>query len=53
MKRAEHWSDKLKYIFYAPGWSHDGADKRAKILRKDLLSKDAKKYVVFIDFAFI
>lgn len=43
MKRAEHWSDKLKYIFYAPGWSHDGADKRAKILRKDLLSKDAKK----------
>ena len=33
VKRAEKWSDKLKYIFYAPGWSHDGPDKRAKTLR--------------------
>lgn len=33
VKRAKRLSDKLKYIFYAPGWSHDGADKRAKILR--------------------
>jgi len=31
--RAEKWSDKLKYIFYAPGWSHDGEDMRAKTLR--------------------
>ncbi len=31
--RAEKWSDKLKYIFYAPGWSHDGEDKRAAVLR--------------------
>ena len=36
VKRAEKWSDKLKYIFYAPGWSHDGADKRAKVLRRKL-----------------
>ena len=32
-KRAKKWSDKLKYVFFAPGWSHDGEDKRAKILR--------------------
>lgn len=36
VKRADTWSDKLKYIFYAPGWSHDGMDKRAKILRGKL-----------------
>jgi sterol desaturase/sphingolipid hydroxylase (fatty acid hydroxylase superfamily) len=29
-------SEKLKYIFYAPGWSHYGEDKRAKTLRKQL-----------------
>lgn len=34
VRRAEKWSDKLKYVFYAPGWSHDGADKRAKTLRE-------------------
>jgi sterol desaturase/sphingolipid hydroxylase (fatty acid hydroxylase superfamily) len=36
VKRAKKWSDKLKYIFYAPGWSHDGEDKRAKVLRKNI-----------------
>lgn len=36
VKRAKKWSDKLKYIFYAPGWSHDGLDKRAKVLRKGI-----------------
>ncbi len=34
VQRAEKWSDKLKYIFYPPGWSHDGSDQRAKTLRK-------------------
>ncbi|NRB52385.1 MAG: sterol desaturase family protein [Saprospiraceae bacterium] len=34
VRRAPNWSDKLKYIFYAPGWSHDGEDRRAKVLRK-------------------
>ena len=34
VKRAKKWSDKLNYIFNAPGWSHDGEDKRAKTLRK-------------------
>lgn len=28
------WSDKLKYVFWAPGWSHSGQDLRAKTLRK-------------------
>ena len=36
VRRAKKWSDRLKYIFYAPGWSHDGEDKRAKTLRKKL-----------------
>ena len=29
-------ANKLKYIFFAPGWSHDKEDKRAKTLRKKL-----------------
>ncbi len=36
VKRAKKLSDKLKYIFFAPGWSHDGEDKRAKTLRRKL-----------------
>ncbi len=40
VRRAEKWSDKLKYIFYAPGWSHDGEDKRAKTLREALLKQE-------------
>jgi len=34
VKRAKAWSDRCKYIFLAPGWGHDGADKRARILRQ-------------------
>ncbi len=37
VRRASKWSDKLKYIFYAPGWSHDGEDRRARTLRKKLI----------------
>jgi len=33
VKRAEKFTDKLRYIFYSPGWSHDGEDLRAKVLR--------------------
>jgi len=36
VKRAEKFSDKLKYIFYPPGWSHDGPDLRARTLRRQL-----------------
>lgn len=34
--RAPRWQDKLKYLFMAPGWSHDGEDKRSKILRQKI-----------------
>ena len=37
--RAKSWKDKFKYIFYAPGWSHDGKDLRAKTLRKGMGGK--------------
>ena len=37
VRRATKWSDKLKYIFYAPGWSHDGEDRRARTLRRKLV----------------
>ena len=36
VKRAPKYSDKLNYLFKAPGWSHDGEDKRAKVLRVKL-----------------
>ena len=36
VKRAKKWKDKLSYIFNAPGWSHEGEDKRAKTLRAKL-----------------
>ncbi len=37
IKSTSKWSDKLKYIFFAPGWSHDGEDKRARTLRRNLV----------------
>lgn len=36
LKRAPSFTDKLKYLFYAPGWSHDGKDMRAATLRKEM-----------------
>jgi len=33
ISRAKHWSDKLRYLLMAPGWSHDGPDKRSNTLR--------------------
>ncbi len=36
VKNAPTFSDKLKYIFYSPGWSHNGPDLRARTLRKQL-----------------
>ena len=36
VKRAPKISDKLNYLFKAPGWSHDGEDRRAKVLRVKL-----------------
>ena len=34
VRRASRWQDKLKYIFLAPGWSHDGEDRRSEVLRR-------------------
>jgi sterol desaturase/sphingolipid hydroxylase (fatty acid hydroxylase superfamily) len=36
IKRAGTWRDRLRYLFLAPGWSHDGPDKRANVLRRAL-----------------
>lgn len=37
MKRADTLRDKLGYLFKAPGWSHDGEDRRARVLRSKVL----------------
>jgi len=42
VKRATTTKDILNYIFNAPGWSHDGEDKRAKVLRKQLKQQNSK-----------
>ena len=36
VKSADNWSDKLSYIFKAPGWSHNGKDRRARTLRREM-----------------
>lgn len=36
VRRATSLKDKLGYLLKAPGWSHDGEDKRARTLRKAL-----------------
>ena len=36
VKRAQTLSDKISYVFKAPGWSHDGEDRRARTLRKNM-----------------
>lgn len=32
-RRASNWGDRWRYLLLAPGWSHDGEDKRARVLR--------------------
>lgn len=32
--RAPNWKCRWRYVFLAPGWSHDGADKRARTQRQ-------------------
>ena len=36
VRLADKLRDKLSYILKAPGWSHNGEDKRAKVLRQHL-----------------
>jgi len=40
LKKNVNWKDKLKYIFYPPGWSHDKSTLTAKELRKHLSQKN-------------
>lgn len=39
LRRAENWGDRLRYLFLAPGWRHDGPDKRANTLRRQLATQ--------------
>ena len=34
LQRAGGWQNVLRYLFLAPGWSHDGEDKRSNTLRR-------------------
>jgi sterol desaturase/sphingolipid hydroxylase (fatty acid hydroxylase superfamily) len=36
IKRASRWRDRARYFLMAPGWSHDGPDKRSNTLRAEL-----------------
>jgi sterol desaturase/sphingolipid hydroxylase (fatty acid hydroxylase superfamily) len=36
LRRAPTFKDKLKYLFLSPGWSHDGKDQRANVLRREI-----------------
>jgi sterol desaturase/sphingolipid hydroxylase (fatty acid hydroxylase superfamily) len=42
VRRAPTFKDKLKYIFYPPGWSHDGPDLRARTLRRQLSEQNKR-----------
>jgi len=39
LKKSAALKDKLKYLFNAPGWSHDGSTKTSKELQKDWRGK--------------
>lgn len=39
IRRGSGWRDTLGYLFLAPGWSHDGDDKRSNTLRRAAASK--------------
>jgi len=38
VKSTTSWSEKMSYVFKAPGWSHNGKDRRAKVLRKEMMT---------------
>ena len=37
MKRAPGLINKIKYMLYPPGWSHDGSSQTAKVMQKELM----------------
>lgn len=36
VRKASSWTDKFKYIFFPPGWSHDKTSKTARELQQEL-----------------
>ncbi len=36
VKSVDSWSDKLKYIFYPPGWSHDNSSKTSRQIQREM-----------------
>lgn len=38
IKKSPKWNDKLKYIFYPPGWSHDGSTQTARVMQRELFN---------------
>jgi len=43
IKRAPGFVDKIKYVFYPPGWSHDGSTKIAKIMQQELHEEESQQ----------
>lgn len=44
LKRDTTFLTKLKYIFYPPGWSHDGSTKTSKELQRELQQQEPPVY---------
>ena len=36
IRSASDWRDKFSYLILAPGWHHDGEDRRSRVLRSQL-----------------
>ena len=53
VNQAPTWKDKLKYIFYPPGWSHDGSTLTVRQMQAAHAAKiamtDEKKSEVLIE----
>lgn len=45
VKKADKFSDKLKYIFYPPGWSHDGSTQTAKVMQRELIRQKKNAFL--------
>jgi len=43
IKNAPTFTDKIKYVFYPPGWSYDGRTKIAKLMQQDLKDAELRK----------
>ena len=39
VKKAPGWKNKIKYMFYPPGWSHNGESKTSRSLQKELIDQ--------------